>query len=88
MKANDGIVVLTGISEAAILGAIDYKVTFAKSYESDEALQDAHSRCHKRSAERVLTALLANGGTDDYISELFSALSICSQEYSSRWANI
>lgn len=48
--------------EAAVLGAIDYKLTFARTYESDEALQKAYSDCHKRSAERVLKELLANGG--------------------------
>ena len=49
-------------AEAAVLGAIDYKLTFAKKYPSDEASQEATSQCHERSARRVLKALLANGG--------------------------
>ncbi len=48
---------------AAILGAIDYKWTFAQSYKSPEESELATSECHKRSAKRVLKALLANGGT-------------------------
>ncbi len=48
--------------EAAILGAIDYKRTFARTYESEEEKLDAYSQCHLRSANRVLRALLANGG--------------------------
>ena len=48
--------------EAAVLGVIDYKLTFAKTYPSTEASQEATSQCHTRSAHRVLKALLANGG--------------------------
>ena len=47
---------------AAILGAIDYKRTFARTYASDEERLEAYSQCHLRSANRVLRALLANGG--------------------------
>jgi aarF domain-containing kinase len=50
------------ILAAAVLGAVDYKTTFAKSYESDEMRLEAYSKCHKHSAERLLKALLANGG--------------------------
>lgn len=71
------------VAEAAILGAIDYKVTFAKSYESDEALQDAHSRCHKRSAERVLTALLANGGIFIKMGQHIASLVVLPIEWTS-----
>ena len=49
-------------SEAAVLGAIDYKMAFAKTYESEEARMNAYSECHTRSAQRLLKALLANGG--------------------------
>ena len=48
--------------EAAVLGAIDYKVTLGKQYKSEDAHKEALSSCHTRSAERVLKALLANGG--------------------------
>ena len=49
--------------EAAVFGAIDYKRTFAKEYASDEERLEAYSQCHLRSANRVLRALLANGGS-------------------------
>lgn len=44
------------------MGAIDYKRTFAATYASDEERLEAYSQCHLRSANRVLRALLANGG--------------------------
>ncbi|KAH8993315.1 ABC1-domain-containing protein, partial [Lactarius hatsudake] len=50
------------VAGAAILGAIDYKRTFARTYASDEERLEAYSECHLRSANRVLRALLANGG--------------------------
>ncbi|EIM82704.1 ABC1-domain-containing protein [Stereum hirsutum FP-91666 SS1] len=50
------------VAEAAVLGAIDYKRTFAQTYADEKEQLQAYSRCHKRSAERVLKALLANGG--------------------------
>lgn len=50
------------IIAAAVLGAIDYKRTFARTYVSEEDRLEAYSRCHLRSAKRVLRALLANGG--------------------------
>lgn len=48
--------------DAAILGAIDYKLTFAKKHATEEQMLQANSACHTRSAERLLRALLANGG--------------------------
>jgi aarF domain-containing kinase len=50
------------IIAAAVLGAIDYKRTFARTYTSEEERFEAYSQCHLRSAKRVLRALLANGG--------------------------
>jgi len=50
------------VIEAAVLGAIDYKRTFARTYVSEEERLEAYSQCHLRSAKRVLRALLANGG--------------------------
>ena len=44
------------------MGAIDYKRTFAQKYDSEEDELEAYSKCHTRSAKRVLKALLANGG--------------------------
>ena len=53
---------LYDLTEAAILSAIDYKRTFAKTYASGDHENEARSQCHTRSAQRVLKALLANGG--------------------------
>jgi aarF domain-containing kinase len=50
------------IIAAAVLGVIDYKRTFAGTYASDDERIEAYSQCHLRSANRVLRALLANGG--------------------------
>jgi aarF domain-containing kinase len=47
---------------AAVLGAIDYKRTFARTYASEEERLEAYSQCHLRNAKHVLRALLANGG--------------------------
>lgn len=38
-------------------------MVFAKTYDSEEARLEAYSECHTRSAQTVLKALLANGGT-------------------------
>jgi len=48
--------------EAAIASAIDYKLMMSKNYASPEDENQAYSECHTRSAQRVLKALLANGG--------------------------
>ncbi|KAI0092979.1 ABC1-domain-containing protein [Irpex rosettiformis] len=69
------------IAAAAILGAIDYKWTFAKSYETHEASERATSECHKRSAERVLRALLANGGVFIKLGQHMAALVVLPQEW-------
>ncbi len=58
--------------EAAILGAIDYKWTFSRAYDSDDDRIQAYSECHTRSAKRVLKALLANGGEYVNVICLFS----------------
>lgn len=51
---------------AAILSAVDYKLTMAKSYKSVDEEGEAYSGCHTRSAQRVLQALLANGGLSPF----------------------
>jgi aarF domain-containing kinase len=53
-----------GVAGAAILSAIDYKITMLKIYGTANTEHDAYSECHTRSAKRVLKALLANGGSD------------------------
>lgn len=64
---------------AAILGAIDYKKTFARTYGSDDEVMEAYSQCHARSAKRVLKALLANGGVSQSVDRQLvrSVLELC-----------
>ena len=49
---------------AAVLSAIDYKITMLKCYGTENTEHDLYSECHTRSAKRVLKALLANGGSE------------------------
>lgn len=50
------------IAFAAALCALDYKSTFSKTFSSEDERLQAYSACHTRSAEKILSALLANGG--------------------------
>lgn len=50
------------IADAVIRDVIDYKQTLGASYTTEEERLEAQSRCHKRSAERILEALQNNGG--------------------------
>lgn len=53
---------VTRIAAATFQGAWDYHNTFKKTYNTKEEQLEAYSQCHTRSAQRVLKALLANGG--------------------------
>lgn len=53
---------VTRIAAATFQGAWDYHNTFKKTYPTKEEQLEAYSQCHTRSAQRVLKALLANGG--------------------------
>ena len=53
---------VTRIATATFQGAWDYHSTFKKMYPTKEEQLEAYSQCHTRSAQRVLKALLANGG--------------------------
>jgi len=53
---------VTRIAAATFHGAWDYHNTFKKTYSTKEEQLEAYSQCHTRSAQRVLKALLANGG--------------------------
>jgi hypothetical protein len=53
---------VTRIAIATFQGAWDYHNTFKKTYSTKEDQLEAYSQCHTRSAQRVLRALLANGG--------------------------
>jgi len=65
------------IAQAAIIGAVDYKKTLGKEYETEDAHNEALSQCHKRSAERVLRALLANGGIFIKLGQHMASLAPC-----------
>ncbi|KAI0644509.1 ABC1-domain-containing protein [Trametes meyenii] len=69
------------VAEAAILGAIDYKLTFAKSYNSEEEKTTAYSECHTRSAQRVLKALLANGGIFIKLGQHMASVAVLPREW-------
>ncbi|KAM5535151.1 hypothetical protein V8D89_011237 [Ganoderma adspersum] len=69
------------IAEAAILGAIDYKMVFAKTYNSEEARLQAYSECHTRSAQRVLKALLANGGIFIKLGQHMASVAVLPPEW-------
>ncbi|KZT57755.1 ABC1-domain-containing protein [Calocera cornea HHB12733] len=47
---------------AVVASVIDYKWTMNSTYYTPEEMFDAYSRCHTRSAHRVLKALQTNGG--------------------------
>jgi hypothetical protein len=53
---------VTRIATATFQGAWDYHNTFKRMYSTKEQQLEAYSQCHTRSAQRVLKALLANGG--------------------------
>lgn len=53
---------VTRIATATFQGAWDYHNTFKRTYLTKEEQLEAYSQCHTRSAQRVLKALLANGG--------------------------
>ncbi|TFY83696.1 hypothetical protein EWM64_g309 [Hericium alpestre] len=71
------------IAEAAVLGAIDYKRTFAQTYASEKEQLEAYSQCHSRSARRVLKALLANGGVFIKLGQHMASLIVLPPEWTS-----
>ncbi|KAI9449412.1 ABC1-domain-containing protein [Lactarius psammicola] len=71
------------VAGAAILGAVDYKRTFARTYASDDERLEAYSQCHLRSANRVLRALLANGGVFIKLGQHVASLVVLPLEWTS-----
>ncbi|KAG6844706.1 hypothetical protein H0H87_004582 [Tephrocybe sp. NHM501043] len=71
------------VGVAAALGAIDYKATFARTYPTDDAYARALSECHARSAQRVLRALLANGGVFIKMGQHMASLYVLPVEWTS-----
>ncbi|KAL4073963.1 ABC1 family-domain-containing protein [Scleroderma citrinum] len=69
------------VAVAAIMGAIDYKQTFAVKYTSEEEKSLAYSQCHTRSAQRVLKALLANGGVFIKLGQHMASLVVIPKEW-------
>ncbi|KAJ8587450.1 ABC1-domain-containing protein [Rhizopogon salebrosus TDB-379] len=74
------------VAEAAISGAIDYKRTFSRTYTSEEDRLDAVSQCHVRSAQKVLKALLANGGIYIKMGQHIASLIVLPREWTSTMA--
>ncbi|KAJ7924842.1 ABC1 family-domain-containing protein [Mycena leptocephala] len=73
------------VVEAACLGVIDYKTTFAqlsKNPSEDDRFR-AISECHTRSAHRVLKALLANGGIFIKLGQHMASLLVLPREWTS-----
>ncbi|KAG6810918.1 hypothetical protein H0H92_009813 [Tricholoma furcatifolium] len=68
---------------AAVLGAVDYKTTFARSYPTEGDYAQALSECHTRSAQRVRRALLANGGVFIKIGQHMASLYVLPVEWTS-----
>ncbi|KAG6874487.1 hypothetical protein C0995_010397 [Termitomyces sp. Mi166 len=71
------------VGVAAILGAVDYKATFARNYVIDADYNQALSECHIRSAHRVLRALLANGGVFIKMGQHMASLYVLPVEWTS-----
>ncbi|KAI6134473.1 ABC1-domain-containing protein [Pisolithus croceorrhizus] len=69
------------VAVAAVLGTLDYKITFARSYNSGAEREQGYSRCHTRSAKRVLKALLANGGVFIKLGQHMASLIVLSNEW-------
>ncbi|KAF9531663.1 ABC1 family-domain-containing protein [Crepidotus variabilis] len=69
------------VAGAAFLSAVDYKTTMIKSYKSTNEENQAYSECHTRSANRVLKALLANGGIFIKIGQHMASLIVLPQEW-------
>ena len=61
-------------ADSAILSVVDYKLTFRKEYPNEKEKLLAYSECHTRSARRVLSALLANGGIFIKLGQHMSSL--------------
>ncbi|KAJ3896299.1 ABC1-domain-containing protein [Lentinula edodes] len=71
------------VAKAAILGVIDYKITFLKSYASESEQLAAYSECHTRSATRLLKALLANGGIFIKLGQHMASIIVLPKEWTS-----
>ncbi|KDQ53504.1 hypothetical protein JAAARDRAFT_136813 [Jaapia argillacea MUCL 33604] len=71
------------VAAAAVLGIVDYKMTFSRTHESEEKKAEAYSHCHTRSAHRVLRALLANGGIFIKLGQHMSSLVVLPVEWTS-----
>ncbi|KAG8891763.1 hypothetical protein FRB99_003381, partial [Tulasnella sp. 403] len=68
---------------AVALDAIDYKKTMRAEHASSDEMLEAYSRCHKRSAERLLRALQANGGIYIKLGQHISSVNLLPLEWTS-----
>ena len=70
-------------AQAFVTNSVDYKLTLAKSYSSDDEKWNALSRCHKRCAERVLAVLKSNGGVFIKLGQHISSVALLPLEWTS-----
>ncbi|CDZ97250.1 Predicted unusual protein kinase [Phaffia rhodozyma] len=68
---------------AVVLDAMDYKRTFASSFDTDDEKQEAYKGCHLRSAKRMLAALEALGGCYIKIGQHLASSNVVPVEWSS-----
>ncbi|KAF8319580.1 ABC1 family-domain-containing protein [Cantharellus anzutake] len=71
------------IGEAVICDVIDYKHTLQADFATEEEKLNAQSRCHKRSAERILEALKINGGHGIVQGQHISSVNLLPIEWTS-----
>ncbi|KZV95129.1 ABC1-domain-containing protein [Exidia glandulosa HHB12029] len=69
------------VASAVIASVIDYKFMFVRTYSSPEDYARALSECHSRSANRVLQALLANGGVFIKLGQHMSSMYLLPLEW-------
>ncbi|KAG8948518.1 hypothetical protein FRC04_009728 [Tulasnella sp. 424] len=65
------------------LSAWDYKRTLTKDYGNDDAMLQAYSDCHYRSAKRLLHALQHNGGIFIKLGQHMSSVQMLPYEWTS-----
>ncbi|KAH7108154.1 ABC1-domain-containing protein [Auriculariales sp. MPI-PUGE-AT-0066] len=69
------------IAQAVVASVVDYKFMFQRSYEGKDQYARALSECHSRSAQRVLKAILANGGVYVKLGQHMSSMYLLPLEW-------
>ncbi|KDQ21746.1 hypothetical protein BOTBODRAFT_26173 [Botryobasidium botryosum FD-172 SS1] len=71
------------VAKAVILGTVDYKRTFSRQYGDEGEAHDAYSKCHRRTAERILDVLQTNGGIYIKLGQHTSSIQLLPIEWTS-----